>query len=91
MRLSPSSTPRLARGARLSWDAARSRWTLLAPERVFAPDEIALAILRRCDGATTVAGMSAALAAEYAAPVAEVEGDVLELLDQLVAKGVVAA
>ena len=31
-------------------DAARDRWTILAPERVFTPDAIAVAVLQLCDG-----------------------------------------
>ena len=91
MKLAADAAPRLARGVRLSWDQARERWALLAPERVFVPDEIALAVLRRCDGATSIAEMSRALAAEYSAPPEEVEADVLELLDELSDKGVVTA
>jgi pyrroloquinoline quinone biosynthesis protein D len=88
--LGPGDSPRFAAGVRLSFDRARDRWVLLAPERVLAPDEIALAILRRCDGATTVSQMSAALAIEHAAGVDEVERDVLEMLDDLARKGLLA-
>jgi pyrroloquinoline quinone biosynthesis protein D len=45
-----SSTPRLPRGVRLKNDRVRSRWVLLAPERIFEIDETGIEILKRCDG-----------------------------------------
>jgi pyrroloquinoline quinone biosynthesis protein D len=48
--LSLSSTPRLPRGVRLRNDKIRSRWVLLAPERIFEIDDTGVEILRRCDG-----------------------------------------
>jgi pyrroloquinoline quinone biosynthesis protein D len=91
LRIAPGSVPRLPRHAKLRYDEARRRWTLLAPERVFVPDEIALEILRRCDGAATVDGIVDALAAKFAAPREEVARDVLEMLQDLADKGVIAA
>jgi pyrroloquinoline quinone biosynthesis protein D len=32
----------------------RAEWTLLAPERILKPDGIALEILKRCDGVSTL-------------------------------------
>jgi pyrroloquinoline quinone biosynthesis protein D len=84
-----SSAPKLARHARLRWDAARSRWVLLAPERILLLDEIAHDVLRRCDGEATVGAISAALAESYRADLAEVERDVVELIAELAAKRLV--
>ena len=40
---------------------------ILAPERVLAPDEIAVEVLQLCDGVRSVAEMIDQLAAKYAA------------------------
>ena len=45
---------RLPRHIKLRHDAARDRWIILAPERVFEPDAIAVAVLELCDGVRTV-------------------------------------
>lgn len=79
--LTTDSRPRLRRGVRLIFDATRGARVLLYPEGVLVPNETAAEVLARCDGSTTVAGISAALAEQY-------EGmrpdDVLELLERLV-------
>lgn len=89
-RIDAASVPRLPRGVRLRFDEERRRWTLLAPERVFVPDEIAAEILRLCDGVATVAAIADALAAKFGAPREEVARDVTEMLQSLADKGVVA-
>ena len=48
------SVPRLPRGVKLRFDKQRDQWVVLAPERVFVPDPIALEIIKRCDGEATV-------------------------------------
>ena len=90
VRIAATSAPRLPRGVRLSFDEQRKRWTLLAPERVFVPDEIAVEILQRCDGVATVDAIADALAAKYQAPREDVARDVTEMLQDLANKGVVA-
>ena len=89
-RIEAASVPRLPRGVKLHFDEQRKRWTLLAPERVFVPDEIAVEILQRCDGVATVGAIAAALAAKFGAPQEEVARDVTEMLQDLANKGVVA-
>lgn len=81
--LTASCIPFLPRSVKLVEDRARDRWVLNAPERVVAPDETALEILRLCDGARTVRAIAEALAARYAAPAATIEADVIELLQDL--------
>jgi pyrroloquinoline quinone biosynthesis protein D len=90
VRIDATSAPRLPRGVKLRFDEQRHRWTLLAPERVFVPDEIAIEILQRCDGVATVAAIAEALAAKFGAPREEVARDVTEMLQDLANKGVVA-
>ena len=86
-----ASVPRLPPHIKLRFDETRKRWVLLAPERVLMPDEIAVEILQRCDGVATVAAIAGALAEKYAAARDEVARDVIEMLQDLADKGVVAA
>lgn len=90
VKVEAASVPHLPRGVRLRFDEQRQRWSLLAPERVFVPDEIAVEILQRCDGVATVAAIAEALAAKFGAPREEVARDVTEMLQDLANKGVVA-
>jgi pyrroloquinoline quinone biosynthesis protein D len=89
VRIEAASVPRLPRGVKLRFDEQRKRWTLLAPERVFVPDEIAVEILQRCDGVATVDAIGAALAEKFAAPREQVARDVTEMLQDLANKGVI--
>lgn len=86
-----ASVPRLPPHIQLRFDETRQRWVLLAPERVLMPDDIAVEILRRCDGVATVGVIAASLAEKYAAAREEVARDVIEMLQDLLNKGVVAA
>ncbi len=85
-----TSIPRLATGVRLRHDAARGRWVVLAPERVVVPDETAVDVLRRVDGAASVTAIVDALAGEYDAPAEQIRRDVLELLVDLEQRGLIA-
>lgn len=78
--------PSLPRSVRLVEDRARGRWILNAPERVVAPDDTALEILRLCDGRNTIGTICDVLAARYAAPRATIATDVIELIQDLAAK-----
>ena len=59
--VSEASRPVLPRHARLKFDETRKVWVILAPERVLAPDEIAVEVLQLCDGQRSV-GVPRALA-----------------------------
>ena len=80
--VSPQSKPSLPRHVRIQYDPVRQADAVLAPEKVFWPNEISLDILRRCDGKTTVAEIVAQLAAEYDAPEADVAADVKTFLQE---------
>ncbi|MFM2148471.1 MAG: pyrroloquinoline quinone biosynthesis peptide chaperone PqqD [Pseudomonadota bacterium] len=82
--------PRFARGVRLHEDKARGRWVVMAPERMFVPDETALEVLRLVDGARDVEAILDALAAKFDAPREEIAADVRPMLEDLVAKGALA-
>jgi pyrroloquinoline quinone biosynthesis protein D len=81
-------TPRLPRGVRLREDKVRSRWVLLAPERIFELDEIGVAILQRCDGRTLDA-MLEDLSKTFEAPVETIRGDVVSFLKGFAEKKVI--
>lgn len=80
-------TPKFAPGFRLHEDKARGRWIVMAPERMFIPDEIALEVLRLVDGVRDEAAIVALLAEKFAAPVELIAADVHAMLDDLAAKG----
>jgi pyrroloquinoline quinone biosynthesis protein D len=85
--VSEASRPVLPRHAKLKFDATRQRWVILAPERVLAPDDIAVEILQLCDGARNVTAMIDQLAQKYAADRAVIGGDVVAMLQDLADKG----
>jgi len=60
-----TSRPRLRRGVRLGYDQVRERHVMMYPEGVLVLNETAADVVRRCDGAATVAEITAALAEEY--------------------------
>jgi pyrroloquinoline quinone biosynthesis protein D len=76
---------------KLRHDVGRGRWLILAPERVFDPDEIAVEVLKLCDGKRTVADIASTLAKEYNAPLEEISADIVAMLQDLADKGVVKA
>ena len=80
--------PRLAPHVRLKFDERRDQWVVLAPERLLMPDEIAVEVLHRCDGRTSIAAMAEAFAATFDAGREEITQDVLALVQELVDKGV---
>ncbi len=87
--ITSTDVPRLPRGVRLRFDPVRTAHVLLAPERAFDLDETAVAVLNLVDGQRTVAAIVDQLAATFEADRREIEGDVLEMLTDLVAKRVV--
>ena len=89
-RLDAGAMPRLNPHVRLQFSAPRGQWIVQAPERVLMPDDIAVAVLKRCDGSASIAAIAQALAAEYNAPADVVTSDVLELLQDLAEKGIIA-
>ena len=85
--VSELSRPVLPRHARLKFDETRQVWVILAPERVLAPDEIAVEVLKLCDGRRSVADMVDTLVAKYAAPREAISADVIAMLQDLADKG----
>lgn len=85
-----TSVPNLPRGVRLKHDETRGQWVLLAPERLFVLDAIALEIMKRCDGEASVAGIVDDLAASFNAPREVIAADVIRMLQDFADKGVLA-
>jgi pyrroloquinoline quinone biosynthesis protein D len=90
IQVTEQTRPVLPRHARLKFDDPRQRWVILAPERVLAPDDIAVEILQLCDGDRSVATIIDQLADKYTAPRAEIGTDVLAMLQDLADKGFLA-
>jgi pyrroloquinoline quinone biosynthesis protein D len=85
------SRPALPKHIKMRHDAGRDRWIILAPERVFNPDETAVAVLKLCDGQRSVNDIAAILSQEYQAPIEEITNDIVAMLQDLSDKGVVKA
>jgi pyrroloquinoline quinone biosynthesis protein D len=91
VRIGGSTRPQLPRHAQLRFDETRQTWVLLVPERVLAPDEIAVEILKLCDGTRRVDNIVDTLAARYTAERATIAADVVALLQDLADKGFIIA
>ena len=89
MSLSPDAKPRLPRGVRLTHNEAQGGWVLLAPERVFKADPIAVEIIKRCDGAATFGQIVDDLVKTFNAPRERVTADVAAMLTMLAEKQMV--
>jgi pyrroloquinoline quinone biosynthesis protein D len=85
--VSETSRPVLPRHARLRFDETRQRWVILAPERVLAPDEIAVEVLQLCDGVRSVEQMIDQLTEKYTADRGAIATDVIAMLQDLADKG----
>ena len=75
--------PRLPRGVRLTFDARRDAWMLLAPETIFTANGPAAEILRLCDGTRSVDQIVDAMCRRFAAGRTQVARDVTALLARL--------
>jgi pyrroloquinoline quinone biosynthesis protein D len=84
--IAPDAKPRLPRGVRLTHNEAQGGWVLLAPERVFKADAIAVEILKRCTGEATIDDIVDDLAKTFNAPRERIHTDVTALLRGLADK-----
>jgi pyrroloquinoline quinone biosynthesis protein D len=71
---------------RLVHSEAQGGWVLLAPERVFKADAIAVEIVKRCTGEATFAAIVDDLASTFNAPRERILADVTTLLRGLADK-----
>src|SRR5258707_12154520 len=81
-----AARPRLPRGVRLVHSEAQGGWGLLAPERVFKADTIAVEIVKRCTGEATLDAIVDDLANTFNAPRQRILADVTAMLRRLAAK-----
>ena len=84
-----TAVPALARGVKFRFDEVRQRWVLLAPERLFVPDDQAVEILKLVDGSRSLGGIIEDLAVRFNAPRDLIAGDVAAMLADLSAKGAI--
>ena len=75
--------PVLAIGVRVQTDPATGQAVLLYPEGILQLNETAHAVVKCCDGLTTVAQMVAALATEYEVAESELRIDIDTCLEDL--------
>ncbi len=84
------AVPRFRPGVKLRFDPVRKAWVVLAPERLFLPDEQAVEILKLVDGARNLGAIADDLAARFAAPREIIIADVGAILGDLAEKGAIA-
>lgn len=82
--------PQFKRGVKFRFDTVRDCWAVLAPERMFVPDEQAVEVLKLLDGVRSLGDMADDLCARYDVPRDVVLTDVAAMLDDLAEKGAVA-
>jgi len=84
-----AAVPMFAVGTKLRFDGVRNAWVLLAPERLFQPDEQAVEILKLVDGKRSLGAIVDDLATRFNAPRELIAGDVAEMLRDLAEKGAI--
>ena len=82
--LSAESRPAVGRGFRLQWEPAQNAYVLLYPEGLIKLNGSAGEILKRCDGAATIADIAADLERAYAA--SDLSADVMSFVVMAVEK-----
>ena len=83
------AVPRFGVGVKFRFDEVRGAWVVLAPERLFLPDEQAVEILKLVDGQRSLGGIVDDLAVRYQAPHELIATDVTAMLRDLADKGVI--
>lgn len=84
-----AAIPKLASKVRLRWDKREQRYMLIYPERGMILNEVAGAILSRCDGVKSIDAIATELAAiTHDADVDKIRTDVLAFLDEMKKRGV---
>jgi pyrroloquinoline quinone biosynthesis protein D len=84
------SVPALGRGVKFRFDEVRQSWVLLAPERLFVPDEQAVEILKLVDGVRSLGVIIDDLADRFKAPRELIARDVATMLGDLADKGAIS-
>ena len=84
-----SAVPAFGAGVKFRFDEVRGAWVVLAPERLFLPDEQAVEILKLVDGRRSLGSIADELAVRYQAPRELIAADVATMLHDLADKGVI--
>ncbi len=88
--IADAAIPALARGVKFRFDGVRDAWVVLAPERLFQPDEHAVEVLKLVDGRRTFSAIIDDLCSRFDAPRDVVAGDVSGMMEDLAARGVLS-
>lgn len=80
--VTPEAVPVMPRHVRLHFDKIRDRYVVLAPEKIYWPDEISIEIINLCDGKRSVAEIASVLAADYTASEDVILKDVMEFVQE---------
>ena len=86
--MTEAAIPAFAAGVKFRFDQVRDAWIVLAPERLFLPDESAIAILQLIDGTRRLGAIVDELASRFNAPRELIAVDVEAMLKDLADKGV---
>ena len=84
-----AAVPAFRRGVKFRFDTVREAWVLLAPEKLFMPDDIAVEILKLVDGTRSIDAIVDDLAARFDAPREEIAMDVIATLEDLSTRGAI--
>ena len=87
--MNETAVPAFPRGVRFRYDEIRKAWVVLAPERLFLPDEQAVEILKLVDGMRSLGVIIDVLAERFSAPRDLIATDVGAMLQDLAEKGAV--
>lgn len=89
--LSTGSIPHLPRGVRVHHDRIRNTHVLLAPERAFDLDAVALEVLRLVDGRRSIREIAGDLATRFEGDRSVIEADVIDMLNGLLNRRILGA
>ncbi|WP_017615495.1 pyrroloquinoline quinone biosynthesis peptide chaperone PqqD [Nocardiopsis salina] len=78
-----AARPRLAKGVRMRFDAARGRYVLLSPEAILILNPTGTEIVKLCDGQRTIAEIRSELRDRYGEIAAD---EARDFLDDLIAR-----
>lgn len=79
--------PRFRRGVRFRYDQVRGAWVLLAPEKLYMPDEVAVEILKLVDGKRPIGAIADDLASRFDAPRELIVQEMTVALEHLSVRG----
>ena len=87
--IADNAVPSLPQGVELRFDPAEKAWTVSVPARIVMPDDIAIEILKRCDGKTPISAIVDELAQAFSANPEQLALDVDAMLQNLAEQGMV--